>query len=192
MYVTWPACCRAAHSLRDDKMPLHLIDLYNFKPPADLMVNREESQAIRLNAAKTSLVRAAGRRRWTALPVTPHSCAEGSQPGRRMLRADHLLRCCCFFLQEFRRNAFNTDSVDEALDLLNFCYKIVERSGLSAEGTYLPKAIHPKVCVSTGGMCAAYLCCRQHRWSAAVAHTARVLGSPFPAVQLCDAQDQHR
>lgn len=38
-------------------MPLHLIDLYNFKPPADLIVNREESQAIRINAAKTSLVR---------------------------------------------------------------------------------------------------------------------------------------
>jgi len=37
-------------------MPLHLIDLYNFKPPADLTVNREESQAIRINAAKTSLV----------------------------------------------------------------------------------------------------------------------------------------
>lgn len=81
-------------------MPLHLIDLYNFKPPADLTVNREESQAIRINAAKTSL--------------------------------------------EFRRNAFNTDSVDEALDLLDFCYKIVERSGLSENGTYLPKAIHPK------------------------------------------------
>jgi hypothetical protein len=58
-----------------------------------------------------------------------------------------VLWCCCSVLQEFRRNAFNTDSVDEALDLLNFCYKIVERSGLSAEGTYLPKAIHPKVCV---------------------------------------------
>lgn len=48
-------------------------------------------------------------------------------------------------LQEFRRNAFNTDSVDEALDLLDFCYKIVARSGLSENGTYLPKAIHPKV-----------------------------------------------
>lgn len=47
--------------------------------------------------------------------------------------------------QEFRRNAFNTDSVDEAMDLLDFCYKIVERSGLSENGTYLPKAIHPKV-----------------------------------------------
>jgi hypothetical protein len=47
-------------------------------------------------------------------------------------------------LQEFRRNAFNTDSVDEALDLLDFCYKIVSRSGLSENGTYLPKAIHPK------------------------------------------------
>jgi len=46
--------------------------------------------------------------------------------------------------QEFRRNAFNTDSVDEALDLLDFCYKIVARSGLSEVGTYLPKAIHPK------------------------------------------------
>jgi hypothetical protein len=46
-------------------------------------------------------------------------------------------------LQEFRRNAFNTDSVDEALDLLDFCYKIVSRSGLSENGTYLPKAIHP-------------------------------------------------
>jgi hypothetical protein len=50
-------------------------------------------------------------------------------------------------LQEFRRNAFNTDSVDEALDLLDFCYKIVSRSGLSENGTYLPKAIHPKVCL---------------------------------------------
>jgi hypothetical protein len=49
-----------------------------------------------------------------------------------------------FCLQEFRRNAFNTDSVDEALDLLDFCYKIVSRSGLSENGTYLPKAIHPK------------------------------------------------
>jgi len=39
---------------------MHLIDLYNFKPPADLIVHREESQAIRINAAKTSLVRAAG------------------------------------------------------------------------------------------------------------------------------------
>lgn len=109
-----------------------------------------------------------------------------------MLRADLLLRRGCFFLQEFRRNAFNTDSVDEALDLLSFCYKIVERSGLSAEGTYLPKAIHPKVCASTGGMCAAYLCCRQHRWSRHLWLTTRVLGSPFPAVQLCGAQDQHR
>lgn len=49
------------------KMPLHLIDFYNFKPPADLVVNREESQAIRINAAKTSLVgvlsRQAGRER---------------------------------------------------------------------------------------------------------------------------------
>lgn len=42
-------------------------------------------------------------------------------------------------MQEFRRNAFNTDSVDEALDLLDFCYKIVSRSGLSESGTYLPK-----------------------------------------------------
>jgi hypothetical protein len=50
-------------------------------------------------------------------------------------------------VQEFRRNAFNTDSVDEALDLLDFCYKIVARSGLSENGTYLPKAIHPKVCL---------------------------------------------
>lgn len=40
-------------------MTLHLIDLYNFKPPAELSVNREESQAMRLNAAKTSLVRCA-------------------------------------------------------------------------------------------------------------------------------------
>eukprot|EP00882_Tetradesmus_deserticola_P000731 GHRQ01000798.1.p1 GENE.GHRQ01000798.1~~GHRQ01000798.1.p1 ORF type:complete len:504 (+),score=238.10 GHRQ01000798.1:145-1656(+) len=79
---------------------MHLIDFYNFKPPAELLVNRDESQAIRVNAAKTSL--------------------------------------------EFRRNAFNTDSVDEALDLLDFCYKIVSRSGLSENGTYLPKAIHPK------------------------------------------------
>jgi hypothetical protein len=52
---------------------------------------------------------------------------------------------CGVVLQEFRRNAFNTDSVDEALDLLDFCYKIVSRSGLSENGTYLPKAIHPKV-----------------------------------------------
>lgn len=37
-------------------MPLHLIDFYNFKPPADLLVDREEGHAIRLNAAKTSLV----------------------------------------------------------------------------------------------------------------------------------------
>ncbi|KAF6254699.1 FAE1/Type III polyketide synthase-like protein-domain-containing protein [Scenedesmus sp. NREL 46B-D3] len=79
---------------------MYLIDFYNFKPPAELLVNRDESQAIRVNAAKTSL--------------------------------------------EFRRNAFNTDSVDEALDLLDFCYKIVSRSGLSENGTYLPKAIHPK------------------------------------------------
>lgn len=48
-------------------------------------------------------------------------------------------------LQEFRRNAFNTDSVDEALDLLEFCHKIVARSGLADHGTYLPKAIHPAV-----------------------------------------------
>jgi hypothetical protein len=48
-------------------------------------------------------------------------------------------------MQEFRRNAFNTDSVDEALDLLSFCYKILEKSGLAEVGTYLPKAIHPKV-----------------------------------------------
>jgi hypothetical protein len=38
------------------KMPLHLIDFYNFKPPADLLVEREEGHAIRVNAAKTSLV----------------------------------------------------------------------------------------------------------------------------------------
>jgi hypothetical protein len=38
------------------KMPLHLIDFYNFKPPADLLVDREEGHAIRVNAAKTSLV----------------------------------------------------------------------------------------------------------------------------------------
>jgi hypothetical protein len=37
---------------------MHLIDLYNFKPPAELLVSRDESQAIRVNAAKTSLVRA--------------------------------------------------------------------------------------------------------------------------------------
>eukprot|EP00882_Tetradesmus_deserticola_P010721 GHRQ01011322.1.p1 GENE.GHRQ01011322.1~~GHRQ01011322.1.p1 ORF type:complete len:124 (+),score=26.24 GHRQ01011322.1:141-512(+) len=91
---------------------MHLIDFYNFKPPAELLVNRDESQAIRVNAAKTSL--------------------------------------------EFRRNAFNTDSVDEALDLLDFCYKIVSRSGLSENGTYLPKAIHPKYsCVTVSILTAA-------------------------------------
>jgi hypothetical protein len=37
-------------------MPLHLIDFYNFKPPAELVVHRDESQAIRVNAAKTCLV----------------------------------------------------------------------------------------------------------------------------------------
>jgi hypothetical protein len=36
---------------------MHLIDLYNYKPPAELLVDRDESQAIRVNAAKTSLVR---------------------------------------------------------------------------------------------------------------------------------------
>jgi hypothetical protein len=51
----------------------------------------------------------------------------------------------CLGLQEFRRNTFGTDSVDEALDLLNFCHKILEKSGLAEVGTYLPKAIHPKV-----------------------------------------------
>lgn len=79
---------------------MFLIDFYNFKPPAELLVNREESQALRVQAAKESL--------------------------------------------EFRRNIFNTDSVDEALDLLDFCYKIISKSGLSENGTYLPKSIHPK------------------------------------------------
>lgn len=47
---------------------MHLIDFYNFKPPAELLVNRDESQAMRVNAAKTSLVRA----RWwgTTGPAT--------------------------------------------------------------------------------------------------------------------------
>lgn len=35
---------------------MHLIDLYNFKPPAELIVHREEAQALRVQAAKTSLV----------------------------------------------------------------------------------------------------------------------------------------
>lgn len=35
---------------------MYLIDLYNFKPPAELLVNREESQALRVQAAKESLV----------------------------------------------------------------------------------------------------------------------------------------
>jgi hypothetical protein len=60
-------------------MPLHLIDLYNFKPPADLIVNREESQAIRINAAKTSLVRICGCgiaciRRSAQLPASTAAC----------------------------------------------------------------------------------------------------------------------
>lgn len=35
---------------------MYLIDFYNFKPPAELLVNREESQALRVQAAKESLV----------------------------------------------------------------------------------------------------------------------------------------
>ena len=38
---------------------------------------------------------------------------------------------------------FNTDSVDEALDLLDFSYKIVVKAGLAEDGTYLPRSIHP-------------------------------------------------
>lgn len=49
----------------------------------------------------------------------------------------------CFVAQEFRRNIYNTDSTEEALDLLDFNYKIMLKSGLSDNGTYLPKAIHP-------------------------------------------------
>lgn len=44
---------------------------------------------------------------------------------------------------EFRRNFFNTEDLDETLDLLDFCYKIVLKSGLSDNGTYLPKALNP-------------------------------------------------
>jgi hypothetical protein len=64
-------------------MPLHLIDFYNFKPPADLIVNREESQAIRLNAAKTSLVRiSCGRVGQTSnehRPQRQRMCCSGAQ-----------------------------------------------------------------------------------------------------------------
>jgi hypothetical protein len=44
----------------------------------------------------------------------------------------------------FRKALFNTDDLDEALDLLDFNYKIVARSGLAEVGTYLPKAINPR------------------------------------------------
>lgn len=44
----------------------------------------------------------------------------------------------------FRHALFNTDDLDEAMDLLDFNYKIVARSGLAEVGTYLPKAINPR------------------------------------------------
>jgi hypothetical protein len=68
-------CC--GNCRHKQKMPLHLIDLYNFKPPADLIVNREESQAIRINAAKTSLVRICATaciRRSAQQPASTSSC----------------------------------------------------------------------------------------------------------------------
>jgi hypothetical protein len=45
--------------------------------------------------------------------------------------------------QEFRRNAFNSASVEEALDLLDFCYKIIMKAGLAEDGTYVPRSLHP-------------------------------------------------
>ncbi|KAF8071135.1 CUT1 [Scenedesmus sp. PABB004] len=118
---------------------MHLVDFYNFKPPADLIVVRDESQAMRVQAAKTSLVRRArvAQHAPRRAPRLEPPAANRPPPPPPPARAP---RCA----QEFRRNAFNTDSVDEALDTLDFCYKIVSRSGLSDNGTYLPKAIHPK------------------------------------------------
>eukprot|EP00877_Chromochloris_zofingiensis_P010096 jgi/Chrzof1/533/Cz01g19090.t1_LCKAS2 len=78
---------------------MYLIDLYNYKPPEELRVVRDECHKLRVAAANSSL--------------------------------------------EFRRNIYNTDSTEEALDLLDFNYKIMLKSGLSDNGTYLPKAIHP-------------------------------------------------
>jgi len=45
--------------------------------------------------------------------------------------------------QEYRRMQFNTDSLDEALDLLDFSYKIAVKAGLAEDGTYLPRSLHP-------------------------------------------------
>lgn len=101
--------------------------------------------------------------------------------------------------QEFRRNAFNTDSVDEALDILNFCYKILEKSGLAEVGTYLPKAIHPRVRLCSHPAQDVRLkrdagtptaCCPTPLWHAQQCRAASVL--PAAAVQLCEPQDQHR
>jgi hypothetical protein len=63
---------------------MHLIDFYNFKPPAELLVNRDESQAIRVNAAKTSLVRALGCR-----PDVPDGACSSQIIGRIPWHVQH-------------------------------------------------------------------------------------------------------
>lgn len=77
-----------------DRMPLHLIDFYNFKPPADLIVNREESQAIRLNAAKTSLVRI--------------SCSRASQTSK--VYRPQRQRACCSGAQHMGQATYGSPS----------------------------------------------------------------------------------
>ena len=45
--------------------------------------------------------------------------------------------------QEFRRANFNTESLETTLSLIDFGIRIVNKSGLSPEATYLPAALHP-------------------------------------------------
>lgn len=57
--VTTSVCAVGSYTSqhhRELSSEMYLIDLYNFKPPAELLVNREESQALRVQAAKESLV----------------------------------------------------------------------------------------------------------------------------------------
>ncbi|KAI8469154.1 MAG: FAE1/Type III polyketide synthase-like protein-domain-containing protein [Monoraphidium minutum] len=50
---------------------------------------------------------------------------------------------------EFRRSVFNTESREEALDLIAFGDGVAQRSGLSPDRTFLPDSIHPKINLAT-------------------------------------------
>jgi hypothetical protein len=74
-------------------MPLHLIDLYNFKPPAELSVRREETHVMRVQAAKTSLVRIAGAG-WPPAAASVPACRSRASARTGSTRTLHRVLQC--------------------------------------------------------------------------------------------------